>query len=123
MNTPDSDAGGANVELSRLTMINQMILAIIFGIGLLLVIFALLFLPTKPDAQILTVVGTLLTTLATVVVMQNTHFFKSGNDTPTVPTTSVTHVYNVPTQTPTNGVPVNVQIQPSTARPDAPTTG
>lgn len=71
---------------SRLSSINQMILACIFGVGLLLVIFALLFWPSKPDTQALTIVGTLLTTLGTVVVMQNTHFFKSGSsDTPGTP--------------------------------------
>ena len=61
----------------RLKIINQMVLAVVFGIGLLLVIFALLFVPSKPDSQVLAIVGTLLTTLGTVVVMQQTHFFKS----------------------------------------------
>lgn len=91
---------------SRLVTINQMILATIFGVGLLMVIFALLFLPTSPTASVLTIVGTLITQLGTVVIMQNTHFFKS---TPPDAAAGTTPLVPVIGETPHVGTQINAQ--------------
>lgn len=89
---------------SRLITINQMILATIFGVGLLMVIFALLFLPTSPTASVLTIVGTLITQLGTVVIMQNTHFFKPNQTDPASPgVTNHAPVTNIHAQTVSHG--------------------
>lgn len=93
---------------NRLTTINQMILAVIFGLGLLMVIFALLFLHASPTAQTLTIVGTLITQLGTVVIMQNTHFFKTPDPSPTGAPTNATTI---------NAQTVNHSITPGSSLP------
>lgn len=70
---------------TRLNAINQMVLAVIFGVGLLCFLFALVFSPQKMDQVTITIVSNLLSVLGTVVVMQNTHFFKGTIDTAPVP--------------------------------------
>lgn len=72
---------------SRLVTINQMILAVIFGVGVIGFLFVMLLVPSKElNAVAVTMISNLLSVLGTVVVMQNTHFFKSAlPDTPGTP--------------------------------------
>jgi hypothetical protein len=102
MNADDSNSAGGDVQNSRLVTINQMILACMFGLGLLGFLFALMFSTRQLDQVTTTIVSNLLSVLGTVVVMQNTHFFKSGVPDP-VP--AVSGISSVPPGVP--NVPPN----------------
>lgn len=91
---------------SRLVTINQMILAVLFGVGLLGFMFALVFAPQKLDQVTTTIVSNLLSVLGTVVVMQNTHFFKSSQPDMTAGSTPLTPVTG---DTPHVGTQINAQ--------------
>lgn len=96
---------------SRLNTIAQIILAMIFGVGLIAFLFALVFSSTKMDQITVTIVSNLLSVLATVIVMQNSHFFKSSvpdqqNGSPLAPL-EVGSAYVPPTP---SGAQPNVQL-------------
>jgi flagellar basal body-associated protein FliL len=72
---------------NRLRIINQMVLAVLFAVGLLAFLFVLLLLPQKDLNQVyVTIVSNLLSIIGTVVVMQQTHFFKSPDSQSEPPT-------------------------------------
>lgn len=68
---------------ARLKIVNQMILAVIFAVGFLAFLFVLLLVPQKDLNQTyVTIVSNLLSILGTVIVMQQTHFFKAADPSP-----------------------------------------
>jgi ABC-type branched-subunit amino acid transport system permease subunit len=74
---------------NRLLTINQMILALLTLVAVLAFLFVLVLVPTANLNQtVVTIITSILSVLTTVVVMQQTHFFKSG------PTLGVPNVQN-----------------------------
>ena len=94
---------------ARLVTINQMILAVIFGVGFIGLLFALLFINPAPSPAVLTLATSVVSVIGTVVVMQNTHFFKNTTDPSggsNVPSTTTIHaqtVYHSSGSAPVNG--------------------
>lgn len=96
----------------RLKELNQMILAVLFGVGLLAFLFVLVLVPQRDLNQVaVTMISNLLSVLGTVVVMQNTHFFKTPEYEPTS-----SQQY----QSPNGGVPSDVLKKSSVPVQDAP---
>lgn len=96
---------------ARLTTIAQIVLALVFSIGLLVFMGLLLFSTVKLDADAKIIISSLLSILGAVVMMQNSHFFKSATDTAPAaypPTLGVGAPYIPPTPIP--GVQANVQL-------------
>jgi flagellar basal body-associated protein FliL len=96
MNAVNSDQQEADMQNSRLLIINQMILALLTLVAVLAFLFVLVLVPpANLNPTVIAIITSILSVLTTVVVMQQTHFFKSGVPDPTPPQ----GVSNVPSTT------------------------
>lgn len=91
---------------SRLLTINQMILALVTLMAVLAFLFLLVLVPPASlNPTVVTLITSILSVMTTVVVMQQTHFFKVPTQPESTTPPGITHATTINAQTVHNGAP------------------